>query len=180
LSGSVRAAVGPRIVALSLAATACDGIDNFDVDASGRASVEARTLIDDLIGLVPFEGLGQVDFEQEFRNQGVSEEDVDSVVVKSFVLTIESPASQTFDFLDRIAFFASAEGLPEVRLASADGIDPAARRLDLAVDEVELKPYATAARMTIRTEVTGERPEEATTLRADVVFDVDVTVPGCE
>lgn len=175
-----QAGLQPRLLALALAVTACDGLDNFDVEASGQASVEARTLIDDLLGLVPFEGLGQVDFEQEFRNQGVSEEDVDSVVVKSFVLGIESPGTQSFDFLERVAFFASAEGLAEVRIASADAIDPAARRLELDLDDAELKPYATAERMTIRTEVTGERPEEATTLRADVVFDVDVTVPGCE
>lgn len=172
--------LSPRLLALVLAVAACDGIDNFDVNASGKASVEARTLIDELLGLVPFEGLGQVDFEQEFRNQGVTEEDVDSVVVTSFVLTIEAPATQSFDFLERVAFFASAEGLEEVRIASADGIDPAARRLELALDDVDLKPYATAERMTIRTEVVGERPEEATTLRADVVFDVDVTVPGCD
>ncbi len=180
MRGALRGGFDARLLALALIASACESIDDIDVEVSGSAAIAARTVIDDLTALVPFEGLDEVDFEQEFRNQGVAEEDVDSVRVKRFVLTLASPPSQSFDFLERVAFFASADGLPEVRIASVDAIDPETRTIELALDDVELEPYATAERMRVRAEVEGQRPEEPSTLRADVKFEVDVTVPGCE
>jgi hypothetical protein len=33
--------------------------------------------------------------------------------------------------------------------------------------------------MTITSEVKGKRPDQDTTVRADLILDVDVTVPGC-
>jgi len=168
-----------KLLAVVVLCAACDGVDNIDVPVGARARIPARTLIDDVVGLVPFDGFGSIDFEQELRNQGVQEEDVDSVRVKTFTITIESPESQTFEFLDSIAFFVSAEGLAEARIASAAAIDPSVRTLELALDDVELEPYATAPRMTIRAEVEGERPEAETMIEAALTFDVDITVPGC-
>jgi hypothetical protein len=99
--------------------------------------------------------------------------------VRSFTLTVEAPAEGNLDFLDAITFFASSEGLPEVRIASAAAIPAGARSVELTIDDVELEAYATAESMVVRAEVQGRRPDVETRIRADVVFDVDVTLPGC-
>jgi len=169
--------------ALFLAAAAipfgCDVLDNFDVPVSGTAVVPASTLLDELLGLVPFDGFDEISFEREFANQGVTADQVDSVRVRSFALVIEAPADGNLDFLEGISFFASAQGLPEIRIASAAAIPTGARSVELTVDDVELEAYATAASMVVRGEVQGKRPDVETRVRADVVFDVDVTIPGC-
>lgn len=169
--------------ALFLAAAAvpfgCDELDNFDVPISGTAVVPASTLLDDLLGLVPFDGFDEISFEREFGNQGVTEDQVDSVRVRSFALVVEAPADGSLDFLEGITFFASSEGLPEVRIASAAAIPAGARTIELTVDDVELEAYATAASMVVRGEVQGKRPDVETRVRAEVLFDVDVTIPGC-
>ncbi|NUP06755.1 MAG: hypothetical protein HOW73_11935 [Polyangiaceae bacterium] len=158
---------------------ACDELDNFDVPVSGAAVIPEATLLDELIGLVPFDGFDDITFEQSFANQGVSPDQVDSVKVASFTIVVESPEGQTLDFVDEVAFFASAPGLDDVRIASAS-IPDGVTSVELTVDDVELEAYATASSMTVRAEVEGHRPDVETKLRADVVFDVDVTIPGCE
>lgn len=171
------AALLATLLALPLA---CDGIDNIDVEVSGAATIPEATLVDTLLGSLAIPGFEEIDFEQKFQNQGVTPDQVDSVKVRSFVLTIESPQEGNFDFLEGISFFARSPGEEEVRIASAEAIPAGARTVDLTLDDVELQAYATAASMTIRASVEGEKPEQATRLRADLVFDVDVTVPGCE
>ena len=158
---------------------ACDDLDNFDVPVSGTAVIPKATLLDELLGLVPFDGFDEISFERELANQGVTADQVDSVRVSSFTLLIESPADADFDFLEGISFFASAPGQPEVRIASAEAIPAGARTIELTVDDVELEAYATASSMVVRGEVQGKRPDVETKVRAEVVFDVDVTIPGC-
>jgi hypothetical protein len=170
-----------RTLFLAVAAVpfGCDELDNFDVPVSGSAVVPPATLLDELLGLMPFDGFDEISFEQEFANQGVTEDQVDSVRVRTFALVVETPAEANLDFLEGISFFASAEGLPEIRIASAAAIPAGARSIELTVDDVELEAYATAASMVVRGEVQGKRPDVETRVRADVVFDVDVTIPGC-
>lgn len=166
-------------IAAAILPFGCDEIDNFDVPVSGSAVIPKATLLDELLGLVPFDGFDEISFERAFANQGVAEDQVDSVRVRTFTLVIESPSDGSFDFLEGISFFASAEGLPEVRIASAEAIAAGARSIELTVDDVELEAYATAPSMVVRGEVEGQRPDVETRVRADVVFDVDVTIPGC-
>lgn len=180
LLGFLRGSRTALVAALFAFPLACDGIDNIDVEVSGSATIPAATLVDTLLGSLAIGGFDEIDFEQKFQNQGVTPDQVDSVKVKSFVLTIESPDDGNFDFLQGVSFFARAPGEDEVRIASAEAIPAGARTVELTLDDVELQAYATASSMTIRASVEGEKPPETTQLRADVVFDVDVTVPGCE
>jgi len=160
--------------------TMCDSLDNIDVEAGGQATIPASTVVDTLLGQVAFLGFDQIDFSQQFANQGVTEDQVDSVHLSSFTMTVEAPASGNFDFVTSVAFFAEAKGQPKVKIASMSEIPPGARQIDLLVNEdVELKPYVTAPSMTISSEVSGKRPKEKTTVRADVVLDVDIHIPGC-
>jgi hypothetical protein len=163
-----------------LALTACScGLDIFDVTVKGSTTVETGSLLEQLVSLPAFNGFNSFDIAQtaEFQNQGVKKEQIDSVKLKSFTLSVKSPAGATLDFIDEISFFAETNGVVKKRIAHkviADG--QASVALDL--DPVELKPYVTAASMQITTEVSGKRPQVETVVEALLVFTVDLDVAG--
>lgn len=159
----------------------CDSLDNIDVQVGGKAVVPAGTILDDVVGVLDFDALQNIDLSAEFENQGVTKDDVDAVHLVAFTLRVESPEDGSFDFLTSASFFAETEGQPRVLIAKLDEVPRGARELSMDVIEgVDLKPYVVAPRMTITSEarVRG-RPDEETTVAADVLLDVDISVPGC-
>jgi hypothetical protein len=155
-------------------------IDHVDVSAGGEAAIPKATLVDTLLGDLSFTGFDNVDFTQEFANQGVSKGQVDSVRLKSFTLTVKAPADGNFDFIQSLAFFAEADGADRVEIASMSDIPKGVKELHLIVNaDAELEPFVVAPSMRITSEVSGSRPAEDTTVSADVVLDVDVHIPGC-
>lgn len=138
-------------------------------------------MVDQLLGELSFAGFDGLDLSQSqtFRNQGYGKDDIDSVHIVSFTLTVTAPDAGNFDFLQRIAFSVEAEGLPPVEIARLDPIPEGQREIELQVDSsIELLPYVVAPSMTITTQATGTRPAEETTVDASVVFGVDVNVTG--
>ncbi|AKT39153.1 hypothetical protein [Chondromyces crocatus] len=169
------------VFALSLGALfSCDGLDNIDVEVSGKAVVRAGTLLEELLDALNIPAFDSIDLTQELENQGVTKDDVDSVIMTQFVLTIEGPPEATFEFLDSVRFYAETSGQPKVLIGKIDEIPAGARQVALElVEGVELKPYVVAPRMKITGEISGRRPKQDTTVVADVVLDVDITIPGC-
>lgn len=167
-------------VASLLGLTMCENIDNIDISAGGKATIPKASLLDELLGAVPFSGFDKVDFSETFKNQGVTADQVDSVHIKAFTIIIESPDSGNFDFLKSVHFYAQAAGLPKVEIASMATVPQGKREIDLEVEnDAELKPYVTAPSMQITSEVEGKRPDQETVLGAAVVLDVDIHIPGC-
>jgi hypothetical protein len=162
-----------------LALVTCSRLDNVDVETKAKAVIPQGTLVDQLVDKLDLDAFQNIDFSSELANQGVSKSDVDSVRLTTFTLEIDAPPGQTFDFLDTIAFFASSDGLSEVRIAHLDVVPKGATKLTLESDAgVELKPYVVAPKMRIRGQVKGTRPARETTISARVVLDVDVAA-GC-
>ena len=128
--------------------------------------------------LFEFAGLDNIDVsrEQEFRNQGYTRDQIDSAWLESFSLTVDSPAGGNFDWLDRISFYAAAEGEAEVEIARLDPVPVNSTTLELETLDVDLTPYVTAESMTVRTVASGRRPSEETTVRARLRIAVDVDV----
>jgi hypothetical protein len=146
----------------------------------GSAMVPAATIVDQLLGTLAFAGFNQIDLTEQFQNQGVNKSEVSSVVLSSMTITIQSPQGETFDFLESVAFFASADGLPEVEIAHLDMVPRSIGTLNLDIEPgVELAPYVVAPSMNIRTQISGSEPSQDTTLGAHVVFDADANLPGC-
>lgn len=167
------------LVALGAMAT-CDNIDNFEVAVGGKGTIPKGTLIDELLASLELAEFQSIDLTNELKNQGVTKDDVDSVRLLSFTIAIEGPPGATFDFLDSITFSIRTEGAPTRVLARLAAVPAGATELTLEVEpDVELKPYVVAPSMTITSEVKGKRPDQDTTVRADLTLDVDVTVPGC-
>lgn len=180
---SRRHAAGRRLLAASAVffAITCSGLDNIDIPIEAQTVVPEGTVVDQLLGQLSFAGFEGFDIaqSQEFQNQGYTRDEIDSVRIISFTLSVVSPSSGDFDFLDRIAFFAESDGLPRVQIAMLDPVPAGQDFIELEVDSsVELADYASADSMTITTEATGTRPDMETTVAAEVILDVDVNVDG--
>lgn len=163
-----------------LGLTMCENVDNIDVSVGGKAEIPAATLLDKLLGTLAFDGFNKVDFSESFKNQGVTKDDVDAVHLKSMTLIVEAPATGNFDFVQSVHFFAKADGLDKVEIASMDPVPKGKRELDLVINaDADLKAYVVAPSMQIVSEVKGSLPSEKTTAAAAVLLDVDIHIPGC-
>jgi hypothetical protein len=170
----------PAMGALLLLA-AC-GTPSFSTELRGEAVVPgdpatASTLLNSLPAIGSFT---QLDFnqDQEFKNQGVSKDEVSSVTVDRLQLRVVSPPGQDLAFLDEVSFYAKA-GDQEVLIAGASGLaelGAGRHELDLALRGVELQPYVTAPSMSILVRGRGRVPAQDVRLQAVVTLDVKVNV----
>jgi hypothetical protein len=161
---------------LLVASTGGCGLAAFDATVQGSTTVQKGTLLEQVLPM-DFSALGGIDLSQtqSFQNRGVKPSQVDSIKLKSLILQITAPASgQDFSFLNSIEFDVGASGQPTRRIAeSAPGAFQGTRKVTLNVDDVELKPYATASNFSITTQANAnKRPDQDTTIQATVVFHV--------
>ena len=159
----------------------CGGLTHLTVTQSATAMIPAATLLEVLAGDVGFGSLATFDITQaqEFKNQGVKREQINSVKLQTLTLEITSPMNgQDFTFLDSIAFLVDAPGQPQKEVAHGGPFAQGVKSISLTIDAVELAPYATAPSMTFSTSVKGRKPANATTIEAKVVFGADINVAG--
>lgn len=174
--------VGRRIggaVAIAALCT-CGTLDRIEVGTSASAEIPKATLLEELLGVIDFSEFEQIDFSKDIANQGVSEEQIDSVRLTSFVIEVEEGSGATLDFIHGVKFYAEAPDQPRVLVASSTDFE-GQTSVELELEEdVELKPYVVAPYMTLSAEVEGNKPDQDTVLTAEVRLTVDATVPGCE
>lgn len=159
----------------------CGGLTRVSTTQSATATIPGATLLEVLTGSVDFANLGSFDIaqSQEFKNQGVKREQINSVKIRTLTLTITAPPNgQDFTFLQSIAFFVEAAGQPKKEIARGGPFAVGSKEVSLTVLDVELAPYATAPSMTFTTVATGNKPRNTTTLEAKVVLDADVNIGG--
>ena len=159
----------------------CGGLTKISATQTATATIPAGSLLDVLTGDLGFGNLGNFDISQsqEFKNQGIKREQINSVKLRSLTLTITSPANgQDFTFLQSLAFFIEANGLAKKEIARGGPFASGAKEISLTVLDVELAPYAAAPSMTFTTTASGKRPASATTVEAKVILDADVNVAG--
>jgi hypothetical protein len=153
----------------------------FDVTVTGQSTISgnplpAAGLISLPLSFAGFDGL-DLSSTQEFKNQGVSKNEVQRVTLKSVTLSISAPSGATFDFLNSIAFDASAPGQSQVPVAQLTSVPPSVSELSLQVDGVDLAPYVTAPSMSVTTDAQGMPPSQDTTVNAVLVFEVVANIP---
>lgn len=170
----------PAILSLS----ACQP-NVFPVEVKGETTIQGDpSPLPALFSVFP--GIGSfsnIDFNQsqEFQNQGVTKDQVNSVRMSFARIRIVSPDDQDFSFLQQLQFFARA-GDEEVLVAEKFGIDKMGLNapnpvLDLEVKpEVELQPFVTAPTMNIVVRGNGRLPPRNTRLEATVGVDVEIKV----
>jgi hypothetical protein len=172
----------PRLLALAPAAlllAACGDLDEVDVTRSGAATVPGAAggaaLPDGAFASFPF-SIGR----DALAEQGVDADDVDSARVVALRLEVTAGTSLEA-WLDQVAIWVEAPGLPRVRVAEKGGIGalPAGTAaVDLDVSGADLKPYVLAPTTTVVAEGAGSQPPVDTTVEATLTVRLDVNVSG--
>jgi hypothetical protein len=168
------------LASLCLLPAACSA-PTFTAEVKGETTVTGSPLLGGILNAFPavssFAGL-DFDQNQDFKNQGVTKDEVKSVHLKSLALKILGPDDADYGFLDSLEFFAKA-GDREVRIAHKENISKLGLKapnptVTLDVDNVDLQPFVTAPSMSIIVRGKGRVPEKDVRLQATVVLDVAV------
>jgi hypothetical protein len=166
-----------------LALVAC-APTSFPTELKGETTVPAApagtvTVLNAFPAIGSFAGL---DFNQnqDFKNQGITKDEVNSVRVHSVELFLLSPSDADFSFLDTLEFYAKA-GDQELRFArkqdiSRLGLGAPNPVLKLEVEDTELQPFVAAPSMSVIVRGKGRLPEQEVRLKADVMLDVKVSL----
>lgn len=160
-----------------LTLTAC-APSSFETELKGETTVPAGTTeLNAFPAIASFAGL---DFNQnqDFKNQGISKDEVSSVKPAAIELRLLSPSEADFRFLDTLEFYAKA-GDREARIARRQDIsllrlnapNPVLR---MEKEDVELQPFVAAPSMSIIVRGRGRMPEQEVRLQAVVVLNVQV------
>ncbi len=168
------------LLAAALSLSAC-GPPTFNAEVKGSSTLQGGDPLAGLLGTFP--GVGSftnIDFNsnQDFQNQGVTKDQVDSVKVDRVQLKITDPNDQDFRFLESIQFFAKA-GDKEALIAersdiSSLGLVAPNPILELTVSGAELQPFVVAPQMSIIVRGKGKNPAKTTTMEATVNLKVSV------
>jgi hypothetical protein len=161
-------------------AITCGGLDNFLIEEQSRAVIQSGSLLEQFAGAAGFGEFATVDItqNQSLQNQGVERHQIDSVKILSLTMTIVDPQGEDFTFLDSIEFFVEADGLPKVSIATGGPFPSGASTVELTIPDQDLADYAASESMNITTEARGRRPDQDTTIDANLMLDVDVNVEG--
>jgi hypothetical protein len=109
----------------------------------------------------------------EFQNNGTDAKHVQDVKLDALTLSIKSPASQTFNFLNSIRVYISADGLQEIEIAYLESIPTSVQSIYLTTTGVKLDAYLKKDSYSLRIKaVTDEQLYEDVTMKADMVFHV--------
>ncbi|WP_225411777.1 hypothetical protein [Stigmatella hybrida] len=158
------------------------GPSSFKTELRGETAVPAA-MPGALTPLNAFPAIGSfaaLDFDenQDFKNQDVSKDEVDSVRLQSLEVRLLSPGGADFGFLDTLEFFAKAGDL-EVRIARRRGIAQLGLQapypvLRMELEDEELQPFIAAPSMSILVRGRGRLPEQEIRLQAVVLLGVEV------
>lgn len=160
---------------------ACGKLDVITLRESSEAEIPGATLVESIaqdgLQFGGFEGL-QFSQSQELQNQGVKENQIDSVKMDSLILTVTNPENGDMSFLTSLEFFIDADELPKVRIASFGDFQAGQNSISMLTDDQEMKDYIVADSMTITTSVEGQKPDQTTTIKGDMAIKVDIDVGG--
>lgn len=159
----------------------CNGsLLTITIEETSEVVVERGTPLEVLLsdfGFDEFTGL-DISSDQQLANQGVEPGDISSVYFDSLVLTASDPNGADLSFMTSLEFYASADGLPTVLVASQDDFPEGQATVEMNLEDVDLTEYAVAPSMNITTEVSGNRPDVDTTVFAEFALKVGATTQG--
>ncbi|AHM58913.1 hypothetical protein D770_03230 [Flammeovirgaceae bacterium 311] len=168
------------LMLLVLALSGCEKVEDrvkFSFHDSANITIPSQSIISAGFLKIPSPEV-QTSSQQAFENNNTQAKYVKEAKLTALSLSITSPQSQSFSFLNEIKLYISAPGQEEVLLASKINIpNSVGQELPLDVTNVNLKPYIQGDSYTIRSEV---KVDEVTTqeikIRADMHFSVTADV----
>lgn len=158
-----------------------DGVlTTIQLDGEATTRIEGATILETLAGDLGFESFISMNLveSEELENQGVEPGDIRNARLAGFELEAVSPQDADLSFIDDMLIFVSSPDLAEQPIAGADAFPEGATRVAFEVEDVDLTDYIVSESLTIGTDVTGRRPEEATEVQARYRIEVGVTLQG--
>src|SRR5947199_8738501 len=106
-----------------LLCSGCGNLVSFDVDSSGRSTIQGTPTGSLLPGVPGFGGFSDLSFSQsaDFQNNNTNKDHVTECRLTNLTLKVVSPAGGTLAFLTKIDFYIEAPQLPKVHIA---GLNP--------------------------------------------------------
>lgn len=177
LAGRMRRLLYP-LLAVIVACTS--SLATIQVEQSARTTVEAGTLLEDLLGDIGFEEFVSMDLTEasELQNQGVAPGDIQEVYLRELSLTVTSPDGGDLSFLDSMEVYVEGPDLPRQLVAWQDEFPEGQGLVEFELEGVDLTDYVVSESMTLSTEVSAHRPEETTEIKGYIAVDVGVTAQG--
>lgn len=165
------------LAALSTSTYAGRAFFTFPLD--GTASVWPQATVPTTLDVPSLQGVVIKD-QDIFRQQGIDALDVKHLKIRQIGLLMQAPTlSPDFSFLHGISVYVSADGLPDVKVASGQSFVAGTNYIGLDVDDVELLPYARKPSMGFRGQVdAADAPGVDTTLRLVIDLEAYVAQPG--
>jgi len=165
------------LLPMVLLLTGCGPL-TFEATVKGGGVVQGSPL-GNLLGVFPsLSGLTNIDFnnQQDFQNNQVTRDHVESAKLTSLRLQVLSPSGQDFSFLDSLTFTAKA-GTQSAVVAEKTGIaqspgTPPNATLTFEVKDVELAPFLKEPAFTLELSGNGRQPPQDTQIEATAVLKV--------
>ncbi len=172
---------------IAFMATSCDFFDkldeltqfdlpydtSFSIDASVNLPIPAGQTI-----AIPTPPI-TTNYEEKFEVNKTAKNLIEEITLKEMTLQISAPDEGNFDFIQSIDLYITAEGLDEIKIASATDIQKGTSVIDLTVSDVDLTPYITGNEISFKaTAVTGEILTQDIDIELNSVFHVDAKILG--
>lgn len=128
-----------------------------------------------------FDQFAKIDFDsiQELKNQGITKDQVDSVKITGVTLTISSPDTEDFDFLDELTFSARAGSriIPVAAKKDISKLGLAAPNPTLTLDVTgeELIDVVSAPSMSIEVNGRGRAPTKDVRIDAAIKVRIEAS-----
>lgn len=151
------------LAAIILSVISCDKLDDltmFNIDYTTDFTIQSTTILGTPFDIITPETT--TNSESEFENNNTNSDLVESVKLRQLTLTLQTPSSGDFDFLNDISIYITAEGLEERLLASRMNIpEDGSRVIELDVADTELREYIKGDSYRLRTETTTDQTIES-------------------
>ncbi|MES2566610.1 MAG: hypothetical protein V4565_07075 [Bacteroidota bacterium] len=114
----------------------------------------------------------------DYKSEGTSSKLIEKVTLKKLLLTVKSPSSGNFDFLNSIEIYLASPNHTEVLIASKSNIpESGLTSLDLDTYSTDLKGYFQDESFSLRFKITTDRTiAYDMTIQSDETFQVKARV----
>lgn len=154
-----------------------DQLTQFEMEFDELATIPSSTGINIPINVMTPKV--ETNSENTFAVNDTRKDKIESIILTDLDLTVTSPSNEDFSFLESVAIYMSAEGLPEILLASRDSIPDYEYKLLMETTGEDLQEYIKKDKFDIRINaVTDELITSDYELNVHQVFWVDAKVLG--
>ncbi|QCK14577.1 hypothetical protein [Mangrovivirga cuniculi] len=138
--------------------SSCEAIDSltqFYYDEETSFTIPGQTSVG-LIGDITTPEM-QSSGSQEFENNDSRVDMIESCKLVELTLTLTTPETGDFDFLNEISIYISADGLPEKLIATETNVPAGVKQFSLETQDVDLSEYIKAGTYSLKTDVTTDQ-----------------------